>query len=111
MYDTFDPSSYPGHDDHMYEGPEILLNTANGETTVDKRINVHYPLLGTTSSNLVLPNGVSTCSEGKRVMVDGFMKLWMPGYRRLLIFPDRKYVIIPRLFNRMAYFDDKTAKH
>ena len=71
-------------------------------------INVHYPLLGVTSANVVLKDGLSTCSECKRVMVDGFIKVWAPNHKPLFIGPDRVQCIIPRLHNRMAYLGNKT---
>ena len=108
MYDTFDHKVRPHFSKYFYEGSEIPLNTGNGRTIVRDRINVHYPLLGVTSANVVLKNGLSTCSEGKRVMVDGFIKVWAPNHKPLFIGPDRVNCIIPRLHNRMAYLDTKT---
>ena len=62
MYDTFNPKVRPQFSKFFYEGSEIPLNTGNGRKYVRDRVNINYPLLGATSANVVLTNGLSTCS-------------------------------------------------
>ena len=94
--------------DRIRVGQEHILETANGDRTVNEHIDIRLPPIGLRSSDaLAMDDCPSLLSVGQLVEVDGFRQLWDPTMGYLLQDPRGQWYRVP-VYNRIPEisFDD-----
>ena len=65
-----------GESEQIQAGDDHILETANGDRTVNEHINIQLPPIGFQSSALALDDCPSVLSVGQLVQNDGFRQIW-----------------------------------